>query len=60
MSYFEIYKGSTEWYWRLVSANGRIVADGSEGYSSKENAVRAANRVRKMLQTVTVRPHRRS
>lgn len=32
------------WYWSLVAANGKIVADGSEGYASPANARRAANR----------------
>ena len=26
------------WYWRLRSRNGRIVADGAEGYSSEAKA----------------------
>lgn len=30
------------WYWRLLATNGRIVADGAEGYSSKSKAKRAA------------------
>lgn len=32
-----------EWRWRLVAANGRVVADGSEGYSTKENLSRAVD-----------------
>lgn len=26
------------WYWRLKSTNGRIIADGAEGYSSEAKA----------------------
>ena len=26
------------WYWRLKSTNGRIIADGSESYSSEAKA----------------------
>jgi uncharacterized protein YegP (UPF0339 family) len=33
---------SGDWRWRLVAANGRIVADSGEGYVSRSNAVRAA------------------
>ena len=30
-----------QWRWRLRAGNGRIIADGSEGYRSKRNAERA-------------------
>jgi uncharacterized protein YegP (UPF0339 family) len=34
---FHIYKDSAgEWRWRLKSANGRIIADSGEGYSSEQ------------------------
>jgi uncharacterized protein YegP (UPF0339 family) len=37
---FEIYQSSTSqlsqvWRWRLVSSNGRIIADSAEGYARK-------------------------
>ena len=39
---FEIYAGNDGWwYWRLKAGNGRIVADGAEGYSSKGSCKRA-------------------
>lgn len=42
----EIYQdGSGEWRWRLVAHNGRVVADGAEGYASKGNATRGWDRV---------------
>ena len=39
---FEIYRSSTSalaqvWRWRLVSSNGRTVADSAEGYFSKSD-----------------------
>jgi hypothetical protein len=35
------------WRWRLVAANGNIIADGSEGYSTSSHALRAVrNRLR--------------
>lgn len=36
-----------EYRWRLKAANGRIVADSGEGYSSKQNAKEAVDWVRK-------------
>lgn len=30
-----------EWRWRLVAANGRILADGSEGYVDRHNVADA-------------------
>ena len=48
----EIYKITTyqspknlKWYWRLVAENGHKVADGSQGYAWKRNAVAAARRI---------------
>lgn len=39
----EIYKGKDKkWYWRLRSSNGRIVADGSQGYAGGRPAVEKA------------------
>lgn len=39
---FEVYPGGDgQWYWRAVRANGRVVADGAEGYASKSGARRA-------------------
>jgi len=31
-------------YWRAVARNGRIIADGGEGYTRKAGAVRAVKR----------------
>lgn len=53
---FEIYQGNAKWlgaprlwYWRLVAGNGKIVADGSEGYASKSNARRAVRTLMREL-----------
>jgi len=48
MMRFEIYEATDGWRWRLVAANGEIVAIG-EAYASKWNAKRA---VRKLAKTV--------
>ena len=46
MTYYEIgtYYGFKDglWYWRLRAQNGKIIADGSEGYATRYNARRAA------------------
>ena len=44
------------WYWHCVAANGRIVCDGSEGYVSKSNAVRAAKRAAALMWYCAGRP----
>lgn len=47
----EIYEATNgQFYWRLRARNNRIVADGSEGYFKRGNAVRAARRVETALQ----------
>lgn len=40
---FHIYRDTEgDWRWRLVAANGRIIADSAEGYATRFGAVRAA------------------
>jgi uncharacterized protein YegP (UPF0339 family) len=40
---FHIYEDAAgAWRWRLKARNGRIVADGAQGYSSQWHAERAA------------------
>ncbi|WP_121822665.1 HVO_2922 family protein [Halostella salina] len=47
---FEIYRDNAdEWRWRLRHRNGRILADGGEGYASRSNAVDAVDRVRERV-----------
>jgi len=46
----EVYKDvNREWRWRLISANGRIVADSAEGYKRKASVMRAIERVKKLM-----------
>ncbi len=43
---FATYRGRDgQFYWRLKARNGRIIADGSQGYASRSNAVRAVRRL---------------
>lgn len=47
---FETYKSvNGEWRWRLVSKNGRIIADSSEGYVSEANVTRSVERIRRLI-----------
>ncbi len=52
---FEIYTDAGgSFRWRLLAANGEIVAASGESFSSKANAVRAAENVRDNAATATV------
>ena len=48
---FEYYQSAKDkdWYWRFRAENGRVVADGSEGYASKANVLRALDNVQAEL-----------
>lgn len=46
----EIYSGSdNQWHWRLRAANGKITADGSEGYATESSCKRAVRRLFNVL-----------
>jgi uncharacterized protein YegP (UPF0339 family) len=56
MSKIEIYRHNIPsglWYWRLRAGNGKIVADGAEGYLTKSNAKRAAYSARGAMLRIT-------
>jgi uncharacterized protein YegP (UPF0339 family) len=47
---FEIYEDSAgEWRWRLIAANGNIIADSGEGYNSKQGARRGIESVKRCV-----------
>jgi uncharacterized protein YegP (UPF0339 family) len=49
---FEVYQGKgrkKRWYWRLVAANGEIIADGAQGYSTRQNCRRAVTKLKKAV-----------
>lgn len=53
--HFDLFEDrSGEHRWRLVSSNGRIIADSGEGYSSKDGARRAIRNVQGDAETATV------
>jgi uncharacterized protein YegP (UPF0339 family) len=45
MMRFELYKSSGKFRWRLVAANGEVIAQG-QGYTRKEKALEAIDLVR--------------
>jgi uncharacterized protein YegP (UPF0339 family) len=50
---FEVYcYQAGEWRWRLVHKNGNILADGGEGYSRRNDANRAVDRIRDGISTL--------
>lgn len=40
---------SGKWRWRLLAGNNKVIADGSEGYSSRGNMARAIKRLSEMF-----------
>ena len=53
---FEVYADqSAKWRWRLIAANGKIIADSGEGYASEYNAVRAAARTKELAPQAPVK-----
>nr|WP_233357312.1 DUF1508 domain-containing protein [Halococcoides cellulosivorans] len=47
---FEVYRdAASEWRWRLVHRNGEILADGGQGYSRRNDANRAVDRLREAI-----------
>ena len=37
------------WFWRIVASNGKIVADGAQGYASKSAVLRAVANLKAMF-----------
>lgn len=55
MSMIKIFQGAQGFYWRLVAANGKTVADGSEPYVTRSNARRAARRAKVLMVQAVIR-----
>ena len=52
---FEVFQDtSDEWRWRLVAANGNIIADSGEGYQSKQGAQRGIESVKNSAATANI------
>lgn len=46
MPRFQVYKAKDGWRWRLLAANGAIIADSAESYVAHYSAKNAATRTR--------------
>ena len=56
MMHFTLYKDHAgEWRWRLLAANGNIVADSGESYTTKANAEAGIASVQRGAATAPVR-----
>ncbi len=52
---FQLYKDDRkEWRWRLVAANGKTIADSSEGYARIEDAEHGIELVRTVTRSADV------
>ena len=50
MNRFMMYQDAEKlWRWRLVAANGKIMADSGEGYASKGNCKKAIIRIKDII-----------
>lgn len=53
---FEIYRdNANEWRWRLIAANGHIIAASGEGYRSKQGVERGIESVKKSVPEAEIR-----
>lgn len=53
---FEVFQdNSDEWRWRLVAANGNIIADSGEGYRSKQGVQRGIESVKNNAAAAEIR-----
>ena len=43
-----LYRADDGWRWRYQASNGRVLADGSQGYVRIESAIRGACRVMRL------------
>lgn len=56
MSHFEAFEDLSEkWRWRLIGANGRVMATSGESFSSHTGALRAAAGVRRVAAASKIR-----
>ncbi len=55
MAEYEVYKDRAgEYRWRLQAANNKIVADSSEGYTTKANCLAAIEVVRRIAPSAKI------
>lgn len=52
---FEVFQDrASEWRWRLVAANGNIIADSGEGYTSKQGVKRGIDSVKRSVEEAEI------
>jgi uncharacterized protein YegP (UPF0339 family) len=55
MAHFELYKdNASEYRWRFVSTNGRIIATSSEGYKAKGDCQNGIDLIKREAHTAQV------
>lgn len=55
---FELYEDSAgKWRWRLRHDNGNVIADGGQGYSSKQRAQQGIESVKDNAPEASVEEH---
>lgn len=55
---FQIYQATdTEWRWRVLAGNGKVVADSGEGYQRRVAARRACEKLRDYFYLLPVEEH---
>ncbi|MFB6211804.1 MAG: HVO_2922 family protein [Halobacteriales archaeon] len=55
---FVVYQDrADQWRWRLVHANGNIIADSGQGYTSKQNAINGIETVKGHAEDAPVEEH---
>ena len=47
-SKIEVFPSKNDWRWRVCASNGEIIAQ-SEGYSSKDNALRGVSALKRAM-----------
>lgn len=56
---FEVYHGidretyAQAWHWRLIARNGEIIASGEGGFTSRRDALRATESVKRAVAKIT-------
>ena len=54
--YFELYKDKkSEWRWRLIAKNKKVIAVSGEGYKEKRSAVRMIGKIILLADTTTIK-----
>ena len=50
---FDVYRSKDGWRWRLIAANGRIIAESGEAYTRERDAHRAVQMVQDTISSLS-------